>query len=119
MTNRRDVLKGLGIGAALPATAPVGEAPYVEPLRKQVVTRIRIGLVGRDRFTHPDDENHYWVDAWEDDGKFYYRAKGVTIEVSEQRYRMGLVNPHLNYFSSALWLHCQINGELKKQGLRS
>lgn len=59
MTNRRDVLKGLGIGAALPATAPVGEAPYVEPLRKQVVTRIRIGLV----------------------------------------------NPHLNYFSSALWLH--------------
>ena len=110
MTTRRDVLKGLGIGAALPPLATVAEAPTVEPVRKKVVSRIRSGSVGA---------KHYWAEAWEDGGKFYYRAKGVTIEVPEQRYRMVLVNPHLYYFSSALRLNYQIIGERKKQGLRS
>lgn len=119
MTNRRDVLKGLGIAAALPASETVVAAPSVKAVRKQVVTRIRIGLSGANLFTQPDDEKHYWAKAWEDDGLFYDRAKGVTIEVSEQRYRMVLLNPHLYYSSSALRLHYQIIGELKKQGLRS
>jgi hypothetical protein len=120
MANRRDVLKGIGIGATLPAIPLSCEAKAgptkvpVERTREVLVTRVRIGLLGSVPSRSPDDEDHYWAEAFEDDGKFYYRAKGVTIETSEDRYRSVIVNPYLYYFSSALWLHYQILGALKK-----
>lgn len=81
-----------------------------------LVTCVRIGLRGSNSWRHPDDENHYWAEVLENDGMYYYRAKGVTIEIPEYCYQMVIVNPYLYYFSSALRLHCQILNELKKQG---
>lgn len=121
MPNRRYVSNGLPIGAALPAS-PVSTAVtavlnqiLVELVLEMPVTRVRIGLCGSNKWSHPDDENHYWAEAFGNDGKFYYRAKGVTIEIPEYRYQKVIANPYLYYFSSALWLHYQIVRELKKQ----
>ena len=56
----------------------------------------------------PDDDNNYWAEAIEDQGKFYYRAKGITIEIGEDEFRRVVENPTLYYFSTALKLHSRI-----------
>lgn len=56
----------------------------------------------------PDDDNNYWAEAIEDGGKFYYRAKGVTIEIGEPEFRKVIETPSLYYFSTALKLHFRI-----------
>ena len=121
MANRRYVLNGLRIAAARPAI-PVSTTEKAVPnqipvewVMEVLVRRVRIGLCGSNRSSHPDDEYHYWAEVFENQRKFFYRAEGVTIEIPEYRHQRVIGNPYLYYFSSALWLHYQILGELKKQ----
>jgi len=46
--------------------------------------------------------------AIEDDGKYYYWAKGVSIELTECEYVYIKTNPKIYYFSSALKVHLKI-----------
>lgn len=55
-----------------------------------------------------DDDNNYWAEAVEDEDRFYYRAKGITIEIEEYEFRQVIENPSLYYFSTALKLHFRI-----------
>jgi len=56
----------------------------------------------------PDDDRNYWAEAIEVGGKFFYRAKGTTVEISEYEFRRVVRNPSLYYFSTALKLHYRI-----------
>ena len=56
----------------------------------------------------PDDDNNYWAEAIQDGGKYYYRAKGVTIAIGESEFREIIENQSLYYFSTALKLHFRI-----------
>ncbi len=56
----------------------------------------------------PDDDNNYWAEAIEDEDRFYYRAKGITIKIEEYEFRRVVENPTLYYFSTALKLHWRI-----------
>jgi len=60
-----------------------------------------------------DDESNYWAEAIQDGTRFYYRAKGTTIEITEYQFRMVISNPVLYYFSTALKLHLQIARKIK------
>jgi hypothetical protein len=122
MTSRRDMLIGIGSGAALlaiPGDSDLAEAVSDTPADRvrevAQITKLRIGSFSARASAQSDDESHYWAEAIEEDGKHYYRAKGVTVETTEDRYRKVIQNPYLYYFSSALWLHLQIQGELKKR----
>jgi hypothetical protein len=55
-----------------------------------------------------DDENNYWAQVIEDGDRYYYRAKGVTVEMTQGECCLVLGNPHLYYFSTALKLHLRI-----------
>jgi len=63
------------------------------------------------RFT----ENHYVGIAIEERGRYYYWAKGVSIEIAEWEYQRIKKNPKLYYFSTALKLHFQIEKQLKQE----
>ena len=67
----------------------------------------------------PDDDNNYWADAIEDGGKFYYRAKGVTVEIEEYELYRVVENPSLYYFSTALKLHFRIERAKAGEMIRS
>lgn len=51
--------------------------------------------------------------AIEDCGKFFYWAKGVSIEIQKNEYEYVTCNPKLYYFSTALKLHKRIENLLK------
>ena len=53
-------------------------------------------------------ENNYWAEAIEDGDKFYYRAKGVTVEITKVEFHRVVGNPVLHYFSTALKLDFRI-----------
>lgn len=128
--NRRHFTK---IAAALAATfaapalsvAATQISPSSDERHAGKVTRLRIGshttseLRARNRIDRlagkaptsqepPDDDNNYWAEAIEDEGRFYYRAKGVTIAIEESEFRRVVENPSLYYFSTALKLHLRI-----------
>ncbi len=46
----------------------------------------------------------YVVDLIDDEGSYFYRSDGTTIEITKDEYANILVNPRLYYFSSALKL---------------
>ena len=48
--------------------------------------------------------NPYAVDIIDDEGSYFYRSNGTTIEITQDEYANILVNPRLYYFSSALKL---------------
>lgn len=50
----------------------------------------------------------YTAIAIEEGGRFYYWAKGASIEIDRQEYEYIKTNPKLYYFSTALKLHCKI-----------
>ena len=56
----------------------------------------------------------YTAIAIEDGGKFYYWAKGVSIEISAKEYEYVITNPKLYYFSTALKLDLRIKASLKQ-----
>lgn len=128
--NRRHFTK---IAAALAATfaapalsvAATQISPSSDERHTGKVTRLRIGshttseLRARNRIDRlagktpsfpepPDDDNNYWAEAIEDGGRFYFRAKGVTIAIEEYEFRRVVENPSLYYFSTALKLHFRI-----------
>ena len=57
-------------------------------------------------------EYRYTGIAIEDGGKYYYWAKGVSLEIKDWEYVNIKLNPKLYYFSTALKLHHRINGML-------
>lgn len=84
-------------------------------------TRIKIGLhparlslqLGWHSPPSSYAENNYWVEAIEDGDKFYYRAKGTTIEIADWEFDRVIINPTLYYFSTALRLHIRIKREME------
>ena len=96
------------------------------------ITQLRIGLhqfndgkwkklldVFRERYrpmVFLRDENNYFAEAIEYDGKYFYRVDGVTVEVGQYEYERVINNPRLYYLSSALKLHHRI-GRAKELGI--
>lgn len=84
------------------------------------ITRLRIGLHPARASLQlglppgPYDENNYWAEAIEYGDKFYYRAKGIILEITEIECRRVVGNPVLHYFSTALKLHLRIQ---RKEGI--
>lgn len=58
-------------------------------------------------------EYRYTGIAIEDGGKYYYWAKGVSLEIKEWEYANIKLNPKLYYFSTALKLHKRIEKSLE------
>lgn len=54
-------------------------------------------------------EYRYTGIAIEDSGKYYYWAKGISLEIADWEYVNIKLNPKLYYFSTALKLHHRIN----------
>lgn len=50
----------------------------------------------------------YFSEAIEDNGLYYYRVNDMILEINQYQYNMVIKNPKLYYFSTALWLHLQI-----------
>ena len=73
-------------------------------------TRIRIGLLYTESTPSiaVEDENNYWADVLEDNNQFHYRAKGVTVDITEAEFKNVISNPRLYYFSTALRLHVRL-----------
>jgi hypothetical protein len=57
-------------------------------------------------------EYRYTGIAIEDGGKYYYWAKGVSLEIKDWEYANIKLNPKLYYFSTALKLHHRIDSVL-------
>ena len=133
---RRDFIKtsaavvaslGLPAGALSAASSLAGASGSAaqEATPAETVTRLRVGThktadlreanrlareAGRPLFRPdpPDDEHNYWADAIQRGNEFFYRIGETTVPISEQEYRMVIVNPNTYYFSSALKLHIRI-----------
>ena len=60
----------------------------------------------------PDRENHYEAAVIQVGDRFWYRAKGATIEVTANEAHQVRGCPLLFYFSTALKLHVRINWKL-------
>jgi hypothetical protein len=58
-------------------------------------------------------EYRYTGIAIEDDGMYYYWAKGVSLEITDWEYANIKLNPKLYYFSTALKLHHRIDQALQ------
>lgn len=61
------------------------------------------------------NENNYYAIAVEDSDKYYYWAKGVSMEVTKEELDRVRANPVLYYFSTALRLHCRINRNIERR----
>jgi hypothetical protein len=72
-------------------------------------------LGGPDTLRPPQTSDYqYTAIAIEEGGKFYYWAKGVSIEISAKEYEYVITNPKLYYFSTALKLDLRIKAFLKQ-----
>jgi hypothetical protein len=60
-------------------------------------------------------EYEYVGIAIEDQGSYYYWARGVSLRISEQEYHFIKANPKLYYFSTALKLHLIIDRHLQRE----
>ncbi len=58
--------------------------------------------------TFSGNSQYYRAEAIEYQGKYYYRAWGVTVEATPYEYTKVIRNPKLYYFSAALKLHQRI-----------
>lgn len=58
------------------------------------------------------EEFNYSAIAIEEDGKYFYWAKGISLEIERYEYEAIKANPKLYYFSTALKLHIRIHNEL-------
>lgn len=61
-------------------------------------------------------DSNYTAIAIEEEGNYFYWAKGVSIRIKEWEYQGVKANPKLYYFSTALKLHFRIK-KLKDAGL--
>ncbi len=113
----------LNVPRAATAASKIADEP--EASLSPTVTRVRIGThptidlrranrearkAGRPA-PHPeppDDENNYWADVIKDGDRYFYRAKGTAIEISEFEYGYVLANPNLYYFSQTVKVHVRL-----------
>jgi hypothetical protein len=58
-------------------------------------------------------EYRYTGIAIDDGGKYFYWAKGVSLEICDWEYANIKLNPKLYYFSTALKLHLRIDKALQ------
>lgn len=132
---RREFVKisaALGSLLGLPSWAPASNSARADVANTPLSTviRLRIGVLATEELRKqsrierlvgpaesvpipPDDENNYWAEAIEQGGRYYYRAKGFTVDISEREFDLVVRNPNLYYFSTALSLHNRI-GQAKK-----
>ena len=118
------LLAGL-FNVPLAAKAAVQPTTETDGLTRPTVTRLRIGThhttdlrrANRDAreagrpAPHPepsDDDNNYWAELIKDGDRYYYRACGTTIEISEFEYGYVLANPNMYYFSQTLKVHVRL-----------
>lgn len=52
--------------------------------------------------------------AIEDEGTYYYWARGVSLKIEQWEYELIKANPRLYYFSTALKLHFRIERQLQQ-----
>lgn len=52
--------------------------------------------------------------AIEDNGNYYYWAKGVSLKITRNEYELVKANPKLYYFSTALKLHFRVERHLQE-----
>ena len=78
------------------------------------ITPLNQNLGGPDTLRPPQiSEYNYTAIAIEDNGKFYYWAKGRGIEITPREYELVISNPKLYYFSTALRLRNRLKKEAK------
>ena len=63
------------------------------------------------------EEYSYTAIAIAEGGRYYYWAKGLSIEIADWEYHNVKLNPKLYYFSTALKLHIRIQ-KLKEEQLK-
>ena len=71
------------------------------------ITHLRIRLLRWQEFPATVD-NDYPAEAIRNGDRFYYRAKGVALPITEDEFRMVCSNPFTYYFSTALNLYLRI-----------
>lgn len=62
-------------------------------------------------------EYEYIGIAIEDEGAYYYWARGVSISINRHEYDFIKANPNLYYFSTALKLHFRIEKQIQLGGV--
>jgi len=62
-------------------------------------------------------ENQYIGIAIEERSKYYFWAKGVSIEIAQWEYEQIKKNPKLYYFSTMLKLHFRIQKQIHLGGI--
>lgn len=78
------------------------------------ITPLNQDLGGLETLRPPQtSEYNYTAIAIEENGKFYYWAKGRGIEITPREYELVISNPKLYYFSTALRLHNRLKKEAK------
>ena len=76
--------------------------------------KIRISLIkGNFARIHDPDLCRYTAEVIKDNGQYYYRVDDTTIEITPLEAKRVTRNSRLYYFSTALWLHLQIQ---RKEG---
>ncbi len=77
--------------------------------------KIKVSLVeGNVAGIHGSNLFRYTAEVIKEKERYYYRVNGVTIEITPLEAKLVVRNPRLYYFSTALWLHLQIQ---RKGGL--
>lgn len=90
---------------------PDEEADAVEPAATvpiASVTQLRIRLL-RWMDVSASDENDYPAEVRKNDDGYYYRARGITVSMTEDEAVQVISNPFLYYFSTALKLQNRID----------
>jgi hypothetical protein len=75
--------------------------------------RLRIRLLKWQEIPQQAD-NDYPAEVLIEGDQFLYRARGVTVPITEYEARMVIDNPYMYYFSTALRLHNQIKQRIER-----
>jgi hypothetical protein len=75
--------------------------------------RLRIRLLKWQEIPQQAD-NDYPAEVLIEGDQFLYRAKGVTVPITEYEARRLIDNPYMYYFSTALKLHNQIKQRIER-----
>ena len=75
--------------------------------------RLRIRLLKWQEIPQQAD-NDYSAEVLIEGDQFLYRARGVTVPITEYEARMVIDYPYMYYFSTALRLHNQIKQRIER-----
>lgn len=107
---RKNSARGQDATAASDRSAPGRER---RPLDAQV-TKLRIKLF-KPPNGHASDEDDYPAEILRQGSTLSYRARGVTVPITESEAAEVITNPFLYYFSTALKLHKRIDAAHRSQ----